>query len=153
MCVLQKLYLPNNNSLEVFLKLFDAQVQPVAQYRSELWGLDKAAIHIEKVHLYALKRFSWVGMKTPNDLVYGETDKFPITLNSAVRCIRCWLKLERMGEDRLPHKAYMMLYNLDARGKRNWVSNVRMQLFQYGFLALYQTVCAPLHEGPWPLYE
>ena len=26
----------------------------------------------------------------------------------------------------------MMLYNLDARGKRNWVSNVRMQLFQYG---------------------
>ena len=38
-----------------------------------------------------------------------------------------------MGEDRLPHKAYMLLYNLDARGKRNWVSNVRMQLFQYGF--------------------
>ena len=27
----------------------------------------------------------------------------------------------------------MMLYNLDARGKRNWVSNVRMQLFHYGF--------------------
>ena len=30
-------------------------------------------------------------------------------------------------------KAYMMLYNLDSKGKRNWVSNVRMQLFQYGF--------------------
>ena len=26
-----------------------------------------------------------------------------------------------------------MLYNLHARGKRNWASNVRMQLFQYGF--------------------
>ena len=97
-CVLQKLYLLNNNSLEVFLKLFDAQVQPIAQYGSGLWGLDKAAIHIEKVHLYALKR--------PNDLVYGETDRFPITLNSAVRCIRYWLKLTCMGEDRLPHKAY-----------------------------------------------
>ena len=132
-CVLQKLYLLNNNSLEVFLKLFDAQVQPIAQYGSELWGLDKAAIHIEKVHLYALKRFLGVDMKTPNDFVYGETDRFPITLNSAVRCIRYWLKLTCMGEDRLPHKAYMMLYNLDARGKRNWVSNVRMQLFQYGF--------------------
>ena len=53
-CVLQKLYLLNHNSLEVFLKLFDAQVQPIAQYGSELWGLDKAAIYIEKVHLYAL---------------------------------------------------------------------------------------------------
>ena len=48
LCVLQKLYLLNNNSLEVFLKLFDAQVQPNAQCGSELWGLDKAAIHVEK---------------------------------------------------------------------------------------------------------
>ena len=37
------------------------------------------------------------------------------------------------AEDRLPRKAYLMLYNLDARDKRNWASNVRMQLFQYGF--------------------
>ena len=49
--VSQKLYLLNNNSLEVFLKLFDAQLQPIAQYGSELWGLDKTAIHIEKVHI------------------------------------------------------------------------------------------------------
>ena len=42
-----------------------------------------------------------------------------------------------MGDDRLPHEAYMMLYNLDARGKRNWVSNVRMQLFQYGFVFVW----------------
>ena len=82
------------------------------------------------------KEFLVVDMKTLNDLVYGETDRFPITLNSAVRCIRYWLKLTCMGEDRLPRKSYMMLYNLDARGKRNWVSNVRMQLFQYG-LDLY----------------
>ena len=38
-----------------------------------------------------------------------------------------------MDEDRLLRKAYLMLYNLDARGRRNWASNVRMQLFRYGF--------------------
>ena len=70
-CILQKLHLLNSNSLETNLKLFDAQVQPVAQYGSELWGLDKAAIDIEKVHLYALKRFLGVDMKTQSDLVYG----------------------------------------------------------------------------------
>ena len=47
-CILQKLYLHNNNSLEMFLKLFNAQGQPIAQYWSGLWGLDKAAMHSEK---------------------------------------------------------------------------------------------------------
>ena len=60
-------------------------------------------------------------MKTPNGLVYGETDRSPITLNSAVRCIRYWLNLICMGDDRLPCKAYTMLHNLDVKGKRNWV--------------------------------
>ena len=41
------------------------------------------------------------------------------------------------AEDRLPRKAYLMLYNLDARDKRNWASNVRMQLFQYGFVFVW----------------
>ena len=39
LCILQKMYLLNNNSLEVYLKLFDGQVQPIAQYGAELWGL------------------------------------------------------------------------------------------------------------------
>ena len=56
-CVLQKLCLLTNNSLEMFLKLFDVQVQRITRYGSEIWGLDKAVIHIEKVHLYALKSF------------------------------------------------------------------------------------------------
>ena len=77
LCILQ-IYMLNNNSLEVYLKLFDAQVQPVAQYGAELWGLDKAAVHTEKVHLFALKKFLGFHMRTPNDLVYGETGKYPI---------------------------------------------------------------------------
>ncbi|WP_419612590.1 hypothetical protein, partial [Thiolapillus sp.] len=96
LCILKRLRMLNNNSVEVFLKLFDAQVQPIVQYGSELWGLDKAAVHIEKVHLFALKKFLALDMRTPNDLVYGETDRFPITLNSAIRCIRYWLKLTCM---------------------------------------------------------
>ncbi|WP_419585603.1 hypothetical protein, partial [Thiolapillus sp.] len=34
---------------------------------------------------------------------------------------------------RLPCKSYRMLRGLDARGKRNWVSNVRCKLNQFGF--------------------
>ena len=91
-------------------------------------------MHIEKkVHLFALKNFLALDMRTQNDLVYGETDRVPIMLNSAIKFIRYRLKLACMDEERLPRKAYLMLCNLEARGKRNWASNVRMQLFQSGF--------------------
>ena len=38
-----------------------------------------------------------------------------------------------MEESRLPHKAYKMLYRLDASGKKNWVSNIRVCLYEHGF--------------------
>ena len=72
-------------------------------------------------------------MRTPNDLIYGETNRYPLFLNSAVRCIRYWLNLTRMDGSRLRCKAYSMLRELDARGKRNWVSNIRCKLNQFGF--------------------
>jgi len=123
----------NNMTLKVYLKLFDAQIQPIALYGAELRGIDKVAIQCESVHLLALKKFLGVGMKTPNDFVYGETDRYPIYLNAAVKCIRYWFKLLIMDADRLPYKAYRMLFLMDEKGKRNWVSNVRCKLYQYGF--------------------
>ena len=123
----------NNNSLELFLKLFDSQVEPIAHFGAELWGLDKAAVHCEKVHLFALKKFLEVEMRTSNDLIYGETNRYLLFVNSAVRCIRYWLNVTRMDGSRLPCKSYRMLRGLDARGKRNWVSNVRCKLNQFGF--------------------
>ena len=123
----------NNNSFELFLKLFDSQVQPIVLYGADLWGLETAAIHCEKVHLFAQKRFLGAEMRTPNDLVYGETNRYPLFVNSTARCIRYWLKLTRMEASKLPSKAYRMLHVLDERGKRNWASNVHCKLYNYGF--------------------
>ena len=64
-------------------------------------------------------------MRTPNDLVYGETNRYPLFVNSAVRCLRYWLNITRMEASKLPNKAYMMVYLSDERGKRNWASDVR----------------------------
>ena len=119
LCIMQRFRMLNNNSLKLFLKLFDSQVQPIAQYGAELWGLDIAAVHSEKVNLFALKKFLEVEMRTSNDLIYGETNRYLLFVNSAVRCICYWLNVTRMDGSRLPCKAYRMLRELDARGKRN----------------------------------
>ena len=82
--ILNKLYKFEDNTIAIFVKIFDAQVQPIAQYGAELWGLQKNAC-TEKVHLFAMKRFWGVGWRTPNDIVYGEFVRFPIYLNSYVK--------------------------------------------------------------------
>ena len=84
LCILFKL---NSSSVHLYFKLFDAQVQPVVQYGAEIWGLDAAAQNIEKVHLFAMKKFLGVESRTPNDFVYGDLGRYPIYLNSYVRCI------------------------------------------------------------------
>ena len=54
---MQILRMLNNKYLELILKLFDYQVQPIVQYGAELWGIDDtAAAQCEKVHLIALKK-------------------------------------------------------------------------------------------------
>ena len=131
--ILYTLYRLSNHSLELCFRLFDAQIQPIVQYGAEIWGLEKASQDIENVHMFALKKFLGVDLRTPNDLVYGDLGRYPIYLNSYVRCINYWLKLTRMEEHRLPFKAYKMLHNLDEKGKTTWVTNVRKTLCLYGF--------------------
>ena len=131
--IIQRLRQYNNSSVHVFLKIFDAQIQPIMQYGSEIWGLEKAANECEKLHLYALKKFLNVDMKTPNDLVYTEMCRYPITINSIVNCIRYWLKLLEMDNHRLPKKAYNKLYDLDRNGKQTWATNIRICLTNNGF--------------------
>ena len=131
--IIQKLRQHNCSSIHVFLKIFDAQVQPIMQYGSEIWGLSKAANECEKVYLYALKKYLNVDLKTPNDFVYKEMNRYPITINSTINCIHYWLKLIQMDNFRLPRKAYDSIYSLDSMGKETWVTYIKLCLTQNGF--------------------
>ena len=126
------LYRLDCSSFQIFTKLFDAQVQPILQYGAEIWALDKGEM-IEKVHLYALKRFLNVDSKTPNDLIYGELGRYPIYLNSYIKCIKYWLHLTRMDNKRIPFKCYKTLFEIDRCGKITWATNVRKFLQSHGF--------------------
>lgn len=117
---------------EVFFKIFDAKIQPILLYSSEVWGLDRLE-HIEKVHLLACKRFLGVPIKTPNKMVYGDLGRYPLYISSFVSCIRYWFKLLEMDHKRITYNAYQMLLGLDRDGKYCWVSKVREILCEAGF--------------------
>jgi hypothetical protein len=119
-------------SAEIFFKLFDAKVQSIILYSSEVWGLYKLDT-IEKVHMIVCKRFLGVPLRTPNKMIYSELNRYPLYINSFVRSIKYWFRLLHMDQSRLPKQAYLMLQLEDARGKRCWASQIREILCACGF--------------------
>ena len=85
----------------------------------------------EKLHLYALKKILGIDLRTPNDLVYGELNRYPILVNFIVNVIRYWFKILEMVERRLPKEA--LLRYLEEKRKKTWATNVRLCLVQNGF--------------------
>ena len=115
--ILHVMYKLDCSSFHVFRKLFDSQVQSILQYGAETGAFETGEI-IEKLHLYAMKKFLNVEARTPNDLVYGELNRYPIYLNSYVKCISYWLKLTRMENHKLPYKAYQLLQILIVKVRK-----------------------------------
>ena len=54
---------------------------------------------IERVHLYACKRFLHVLDKTPNDIVYGELGRYPLWITSISKSIKYWFRLLKQPEN------------------------------------------------------
>lgn len=130
--LLRTLWRLGDFSPNLFLKLFDAQIQPILLYGSEIWGLYPQT-QIEKIHTFALKKILNVAPRTPNDIAYAETGRYPLYIFSHVACIKYWLRLVKMNDSRLPKKAYNMQLYLHRQGKFCWTSQVRLTLYKFGF--------------------
>eukprot|EP00745_Piridium_sociabile_P040709 TRINITY_DN7896_c0_g1_i1.p1 TRINITY_DN7896_c0_g1~~TRINITY_DN7896_c0_g1_i1.p1 ORF type:complete len:546 (-),score=34.17 TRINITY_DN7896_c0_g1_i1:81-1496(-) len=131
--ILKFLWSLGENSPKLFFKIFDSQIQPILTYGSEVWGLTADHTVIERVHLLAIKRLLNVSIKTPSALVYCESGRYPLYIQTSTACIRYWLKLTQMEENRIPKKSYKMLYTLHCNGKKNWVTKICYTLNRYGF--------------------
>ena len=116
----------------VFSKIFDAQIQPALLYAAEIWGTGRVET-VEKVHLFAIKRFLRLSNKTPSIIVYGESGRYPLAVSSQIRSIKYWLRLLKLNQDRLPFGAYRCSQNLAERGKVSWAGRVKELLLKQGF--------------------
>ena len=91
---------------KLFFKLFDCQIQPMLTYGCEVWGIMADYSITEKVHLFAVKRFLNVSTRTLSALVYGETGRSPLDVNTYTKSIKYWLNFVRMPENRIPSRSY-----------------------------------------------
>jgi len=95
--------------------------------------INEIAEAIEKAHVFACKRYLNISANTPNKFVYGDLGRFPMYVVAAIRCVKFWLRILALPEDRLPKKAYKMLHHLESTGKKSWAYHVKELLFRNGF--------------------
>ena len=61
----------------VFFKLFDAQINPMLLYTSEIWGTKKMP-DTETAHHFSGKRPLCVSNKTLNHMIYADKRRYPL---------------------------------------------------------------------------
>jgi len=103
--------------IDLQLKLFDAMVEPILLYGSEIWGYENIKI-IEQVHLQFCKRILKVRTTTPNFMVYGELGRFPLEIKVKMRMVSYWNKLlqnEKLSSSRSIYRLLLSLKNNGAQ--------------------------------------
>ena len=119
-------------SRSVFYKLFDVKIAPILLYGAELWGLSD--MHdVERVHVYACKRFMSAPVRACTAAVLGDCERYPMYVNAAKRCIQYWLRIMNMPDHRYVKQCYVMLKYYDSIGCVNWVTKVKHSLCSNGF--------------------
>eukprot|EP00745_Piridium_sociabile_P007875 TRINITY_DN15294_c0_g1_i12.p1 TRINITY_DN15294_c0_g1~~TRINITY_DN15294_c0_g1_i12.p1 ORF type:complete len:129 (-),score=4.40 TRINITY_DN15294_c0_g1_i12:1-387(-) len=95
---------------------------------------------MDKVHIYAIKRFPSVPLHSSNKMLYGETGRYPLFVNTWVKCIKCikyWLKLNRFPMSRLCRQACERLLLQHEPGHLICESNVQQIVCENFFAAVW----------------
>ena len=116
----------------IFFKRFDTKVMPITIYGSEILGFTQYGV-LEKVHFYACKRFRYVSIKSCNAAVIGDCGRFPNYIKTMRRCVKFWIRMLKMPENRLVKKCYNMMEYLDELGYNNWAMD-NESIFISGFV-------------------
>jgi hypothetical protein len=112
-------------------QLFDSFVGSTLGYASEIWGFTKSA-DIERIHLKFCKRLLNVRLNTSTPGVYGELGRYPLYIARYVRIFKYWCKI--LSTDNIIIRKVYEQDLIDCKnGFKNWVSQVKQMLCNYGF--------------------
>ena len=140
MTIFKTLYKLGKIEPDIFFRLFDSQVKPMLIYASEVWGLaNKETLQtIEKVHMYACKRMLGVTPRTPNTLIQGELNRYPLSIDTKIRAVKYWAKLTQLDSSRLPRQAYERELK-ETNKPDNWAEGIKQLLTTNGFAFLWNS--------------
>ena len=101
----------HNLSISCQFDLFDKLVKSILLYGCEIGGFANDDI-LEKVHYKFCKIILHLKATTPNCMIYGERDRFPLYIDIQLRNISYWAKLITGKDIKLSVICYRLLYLL-----------------------------------------
>ena len=75
--------------------------------------------------MYACKRILGLSSQSRNHMVYGELGRHHLSVLAFTRCVKYWLRLNKLSSNRYVRMAYNMPKSMAEEGKENWASAVR----------------------------
>ena len=111
--------------VDLQLKLFDSLVSPILLHASEVWGFENKE-SIEKVHLQFCKNILKVRSTTPNYMVYGELDIYPMEVMVKRKIVLFWNNL-LCESNKLSFILYKLMFKLHDQNPSHfkWISYVK----------------------------
>ena len=92
-------------------------------YGCEIWG-NYSWDEIEKLHLFICKYALGVKSSTPNDGVYAELGRYPLSIFRKIQIVKFANRIWSLDEKKLVKKALNIQMMDDVKGHHNWVSEV-----------------------------
>lgn len=123
--------------VDIYFKLFDVMIFPLITYGSEIWGF-KTYPHLESIHTDYCKKYLGLARTASSCMVMGDCGQLPLFCYYSTRCIKYWLRVTRLGNERLPNKAYKMLLIIHNQGKRTWATEIMHLLDNLGFGTVWE---------------
>ena len=120
---------------DIAMQLFDSFVGSILNYGSAVWGFTKSK-DLERIHLQFCKSILGVKQSTSNAAIYGELGRCPLYISRYVFIMKFWLKLHHSKNSILRY-VYDDALNRHNNGVRNWVSNVKLLLDEFGFTYVF----------------
>ena len=112
------------------LKVFQAQIEPILMYGSEVLFIGKEILDFETVHLSFLKNMLEVKQQTTSVTIYGYTGRYPLFLKQQILALKYWIRLISLPWSCYLRIVYNSLSSLDFIGETNWCSHIRSLLFR-----------------------
>ena len=111
-------------------KIFQAQIEPILMYGSEVLFICKEILDFETVHLSFLKNMLGVKQQTTSVTIYGDTGRYPLFLKQQILALKYWIRLISLPRSCYLRIVYNSLASLDFIGETNWCSHIMSLLFR-----------------------